>query len=246
MSKKYSIIIAVVVLAAGAYFLTQRAGEPVTDDRQIIDEGGMVIDGDGVAVPGESAPGDSEVMAKGGCVIGGCSSEICAEEALGSTCEFLEEYSCYKTATCERQTDGACGWTETSELTQCIDAARAVGTTPLPSSGPTSGSEVFVTVADEGFSPELISIQAGTTVIFMNVSTRDVWPASNVHPTHANYPGSGITKCGDDDGESIFDACKAFGFGESWSFRFDEVGAWAYHDHKSSRVRGTIDVVPAS
>ncbi len=37
-----------------------------------------------------------------------------------STCEYREEYGCYKSATCERQDSGKCGWTETEELNSCL------------------------------------------------------------------------------------------------------------------------------
>lgn len=50
----------------------------------------------------------------------GCSGQICAEEDVMTTCEFREEYVCYQTARCERQSNGRCGWTETSELRQCL------------------------------------------------------------------------------------------------------------------------------
>ena len=58
------------------------------------------------------------------CVISGCSSHICADEEMITTCEFKEEYACYKQAKCERQKSGACGWTETATLRACIDKAR--------------------------------------------------------------------------------------------------------------------------
>ena len=54
------------------------------------------------------------------CVVSGCSGQICADEPMFSTCQFLPEYACYAEATCERQTDGECGWTQTEELTTCI------------------------------------------------------------------------------------------------------------------------------
>ena len=58
------------------------------------------------------------------CVISGCSSQICGEEEMMSTCEFREEYACYRKAACERQTSGKCGWTDTAELRACIDSTR--------------------------------------------------------------------------------------------------------------------------
>lgn len=59
--------------------------------------------------------------AQGSCFIGGCSSQVCSDQSdIGSTCEWLEEYACYRTATCERQDDGTCGWTATPELDACL------------------------------------------------------------------------------------------------------------------------------
>lgn len=57
-----------------------------------------------------------------GCKIGGCSGQLCVEESDRgvSTCEYLSQYGCYKTAKCERQTDGKCNWTQTQELTACL------------------------------------------------------------------------------------------------------------------------------
>jgi hypothetical protein len=56
------------------------------------------------------------------CVKGGCSGTVCSETAgdMMTTCEFKPEYACYRTATCERQANGACGWTETPELASCL------------------------------------------------------------------------------------------------------------------------------
>lgn len=60
----------------------------------------------------------------GGCYIGGCSGQICSDQKdTVSTCEYKEEYACYKTAQCERQVDGTCGWTKTQELTSCLQGA---------------------------------------------------------------------------------------------------------------------------
>lgn len=62
------------------------------------------------------------------CYAGGCSGQLCSDspDAI-STCEWLPEYACYRTALCERRTDGNCGWTATKELTECLDKARKEG-----------------------------------------------------------------------------------------------------------------------
>ncbi|MEO7097467.1 MAG: hypothetical protein ABI175_29670 [Polyangiales bacterium] len=54
------------------------------------------------------------------CVIGGCSGQICAETSMISTCIYRPEYACYKSATCERDAAGACGWTKTPALDGCL------------------------------------------------------------------------------------------------------------------------------
>lgn len=62
-----------------------------------------------------------------GCRISGCNLEICQAtkaEPIASVCLWKEEYNCYKTAKCEVQTDGQCGWTQTTELRNCLAKYR--------------------------------------------------------------------------------------------------------------------------
>ena len=70
--------------------------------------------------PAPSRPAPS----KGACVPAGCSSQLCvdADKAADtvSTCEFRDTYACYRTARCERQTTGECGWTQTPALKACL------------------------------------------------------------------------------------------------------------------------------
>lgn len=54
------------------------------------------------------------------CFKTGCSSQVCADQTVVTTCEFRPEYACYQKATCERQADGNCGFTKTPELTECL------------------------------------------------------------------------------------------------------------------------------
>lgn len=74
----------------------------------------------------QPAPGTSGA---GGCVVGGCSGELCtdaSDEPAFSTCIYREEFACYKAATCERQNDGQCGWTQTTELKACLENPPAI------------------------------------------------------------------------------------------------------------------------
>ena len=56
-----------------------------------------------------------------GCIISGCSGQICSNKEVITTCEWKEEFACYKKARCERQKDGNCGWTITEEAQRCLD-----------------------------------------------------------------------------------------------------------------------------
>ena len=67
----------------------------------------------------------AENPVQGGCFIGGCSSEVCSDKPdVASTCIYHESYACYKTAKCERQQNGQCGWTASKELSMCLDTAN--------------------------------------------------------------------------------------------------------------------------
>lgn len=85
----------------------------------------LIACGGGKSNPAPPPTGGSEsppAEPKGACVKGGCSSTICTEPGndVITTCEMKPEFACYQTATCERQQDGACGWTESAELTACL------------------------------------------------------------------------------------------------------------------------------
>ena len=95
-----------------------------------------------------------------------------------------------------------------------------------------------------GYSPKEIPIKKGDTVVFKNESSREMWPATVIHPSHTVYPGSGLPKCfdGDSDTSLLFDACGGIGSGGEYSFVFNEIGSWKYHDHLRATAIGTIIV----
>jgi hypothetical protein len=56
----------------------------------------------------------------GPCYVGGCSGQLCTDRPDAvSTCEYRAEYACYRYARCERQSNGACGWSATDAFSQC-------------------------------------------------------------------------------------------------------------------------------
>ncbi len=79
-----------------------------------------------VTPPENGANGETGAIARDGCYIGGCSAQVCSDDPdVITTCEWLEEYACYRNATCERQADGECGWTQSDALVECVASARA-------------------------------------------------------------------------------------------------------------------------
>ena len=105
-----------------------------------------------------------------------------------------------------------------------------------------AASETTIVYSDSGFFPKEVTVKKGSVVTFKNESSLKMWPASAKHPTHEVYPGSSITKCNTPAASAIFDACKGISRSESWSFTFNEVGSWAYHDHLKPTYFGKITV----
>lgn len=60
------------------------------------------------------------------CLVTGCSSQVCADDHIITTCEWRAEYACYKTAECTRQSNGACGWTQDKNLIDCLNSSTGL------------------------------------------------------------------------------------------------------------------------
>lgn len=99
-----------------------------------------------------------------------------------------------------------------------------------------------VVLSDSGYSPATLTINKGEYVVFKNESSDSMWTASAMHPTHTAYSGTSLDQHCPDSTGTAFDACRAYVPGESWSFKFDKIGAWQYHNHLSPKEWGTIIV----
>ena len=96
-------------------------------------------------------------------------------------------------------------------------------------------SEVEVQYTNAGFEPKVITINKGQTITWTNNSSRSMWIASALHPSHNVYP----VKSDDDCLGSSFDACT---FDKTYSFTFDIVGEWNYHNHVQAGRTGKVIV----
>lgn len=79
---------------------------------------------------------------------------------------------------------------------------------------------------DNKFIPSEVKIKKGDIVIWVNKSDAITWPASGPHPTHSGY--------------SSFDSLRGLNTGESYSFTFDRVGSWKYHNHLNPSATGVV------
>ena len=59
-------------------------------------------------------------LGDGICRRSGCSGQICSDKMMVSTCEWRPIYACYHDATCEKQSNGSCGWTFTEAAMDCL------------------------------------------------------------------------------------------------------------------------------
>lgn len=108
--------------------------------------------------------------------------------------------------------------------------------TPPPPAAPlVSGPELTITplvnvvYTNSGFSPERLTIKAGTIVVFKNESDLNpMWVASDIHPSHQILPS--------------FDQLKGAAKGETYEYTFTQTGTWAYHNHLSPLHGGTVTV----
>lgn len=123
----------------------------------------------------------------------------------------------------------------TPEAPVVILPVEATSTAPVPSSVivsepptnvpspsvPKAPEQVYITVemSQDGFKPAQIAIKKDTIVRFKNVGGSDVWPASDPHPVHTTYQD--------------FDARRMVKSGETYEFKFKNVGTWGCHDHLS-------------
>jgi plastocyanin len=99
-----------------------------------------------------------------------------------------------------------------------------------------------IKITANGFESKEVEISKGTKVTWINEQSNPSWPASAVHPPHEAYPVSSIKKCGTPEQDQIFGACRGLNQGESWSFVFNEVGEWPYHDHLNLSLKVKIVV----
>jgi plastocyanin len=123
---------------------------------------------------------------------------------------------------------------QTSANLETINPAVNQNSVPAETSAKTetntaTKSATIVTYSDSGFSPKSVTIKKGVAVTFINSSSGGMSVASNPHPTHTDYPE--------------FDQFKSPEKGQkSYTFTFEKIGSWGYHNHLSPSMTGIVVV----
>lgn len=99
-----------------------------------------------------------------------------------------------------------------------------------------TGVKYNVYISSTGFSPRLLNIKIGDTVIFTNKDTDKHWVASDIFPTNNVYPEKGGCI------GSKFDVCHGMQNGEEYQFTFFYKGSWCYYDQLHPSLKGCVDV----
>lgn len=118
----------------------------------------------------------------------------------------------------------------TNKTSYIPEETKTTQTEVSTSTTPSVAEEIGKTVEIQSnrFAPNLVQIKKGERVTWVNKDTRSHQVSSNPHPIHNGLPG--------------FDSLKGIKEGGTYSFTFDKVGSWGYHDHLSPAIEGKIIV----
>lgn len=99
-------------------------------------------------------------------------------------------------------------------------------------SGQPTVKEVSAVIEFTGteFIPKTVTVKKSQTVKFINTGPGNMQIASNPHPTHTDLPELDQGKDASAKGKS------------SYSFTFDKIGTWKFHNHQPLVEGGTVVV----
>ena len=119
-------------------------------------------------------------------------------------------------------------------------ANSAVTPTPTPPPAPSAPMDATIPYNGDSFSPKEVLIRKGGTVTWVTASGGQMWVASAQHPSHTVYSGTSRQEHCPDTSGTAFDQCAG---GNNYTFTFDKVGTWNYHDHLNATAFGSVTVV---
>jgi len=124
-------------------------------------------------------------------------------------------------------TNGGVSITQPGATAPATSGTESAGTQGSSTAGQQQQTPT-VAYNDQGFTPAVLTVKAGTAVTFVNQSSGTMWVASNPHPTHTDLPG--------------FDEHTAVPNGGTYTYTFVKAGTWGYHNHVNPSDGGTVVV----
>lgn len=118
--------------------------------------------------------------------------------------------------------------TETQETKTTSTTVTSSTTLDAHATSTKEKTSATIDYTDGGFVPSSVTVAAGGSVTWTNVSSGPMWVASAPHPAHTDYPG--------------FDELKRVDKGGTYTFTFTKVGTWKFHNHVKASHYGAIIV----
>lgn len=122
----------------------------------------------------------------------------------------------------------ACNLYKKSSSTNNQNQAQTGASSPQPA---VAGQGVVITLTDNGFEPENLTVKTGQIITWVNNTSGKVQIGSDPHPVHTT--NQELT-----NGEFVTDLEP----GASVNVTLNKVGAWGFHDHLNPSVKGKVTV----
>jgi plastocyanin len=119
-----------------------------------------------------------------------------------------------------------------------------------------NGKVVQVSYTNKGFEPKTVTLSVGSSVVWTNESDKQMWVASDPHPSHNGLPG--LDEEGTDGNMQhheegyrnktfwekigLFAVAEAHGTHTVYKYTFVTKGSWGYHNHLSPNDTGKVIV----
>ena len=108
-----------------------------------------------------------------------------------------------------------------------ISTSPSVTAVPQVTESSAPQEQNTITLTSAGFSPQSLTVKAGTSITWINKGGVDAIVNSSPHPSHTDYPPLNLG---------------IFPDGGTLSLNFDKTGTYKYHNHLNPSQTGTIIV----
>ncbi|MDO8572222.1 MAG: hypothetical protein Q7S11_00460 [bacterium] len=131
--------------------------------------------------------------------------------------------------------------TVSAPVVPSVETQMTAGTNTSAPTTSSASMSATVKFTSSGFSPGTVTIVKGGTVTWVDESGSSMWIASAMHPAHLLYDNTSKDEhCAPGyTGPTPLDQCLS---GANYSFTFNKIGTWKYHNHANESQFGTVIV----